>query len=331
MSRMPGARAAQSGFSLVELMIASAISLAISAALITVFVGNTRSRTELDRSHQQIENGRYALELLSDELRVAGFYGELAVAGAAHVDATACAQSAAELGWLASPLQVPVPVQAIEPGAAGSGCLLNRAVGTSSMAIRRLSTESIEPDEVVPPTEYLQTSRCRSDPPGSKVVISGVAGDFRLRNLGCTAAMPLRQILQRTYYVASCSNCVRDAIPSLARLELADGVLRLRTMVEGIEALGIDYGFDVNADGTADVWRTGLDGIAGSAADDWGNVMAVRLHVLSRTLQPTAGHVDSREYSLGLAGSVGPFGDGFKRRLYTRVVRLVNPSGRRES
>jgi type IV pilus assembly protein PilW len=330
MSRPISRRTAQKGFSLVELMIASAISLAITAALVGVFVGNTRSRTELDRSHQQIENGRYALELLADELRVAGFYGELPLAGVAQSEASACALTAAQLGWQASPLRVPVPLQAIAPGAVGSECLTDRAAASPAIAIRRLSTDAIAPAGVVAPNQYLQTSRCKDDLPAIKLVIGGDAGDFVLRDLACDAPMPVRRIVHRVYYLASCSNCGSDSIPSLARIEWVDGALQLRTMVEGIEAIGVDLGFDLNADGAADTWGTGLDGIAGSPANDWGNVMTVRLHLLSRTLRPTAGHVDTRQYELGLAGTVGPFGDGFKRRIYSGVIRLHNPSGRRE-
>ncbi len=330
MSHSECRRSSQLGFSLVELMIASAISLAITAALTTVFVGNTRSRTELDRSHQQIENGRYALELLSDELRVAGFYGELPLAGVLHLVADACATSAAQLGWQVSPLRVPVPVQAVPGGVAGPGCLSDRAAGTAAIAIRRLSTDAIAPAAALAPDEYLQTSRCKKDPPSTKLVISADAGTLVLRNLTCDGPMPVRRILQRTYYIAACSNCGSDTIPSLARAELVGGAIRMRTMVEGIEALGVDYGFDVNADGAADLWQATVDGIVGSPANDWQNVMAVRLHLLSRTLRPTAGHVDTRKYELGSAGTAGPFSDGFKRRIYTGVIRLNNPSGRRE-
>lgn len=323
-------RRPQTGFSLVELMIASAISLTITAALTTVFVANTRSRAELDRSHQQIENGLYALELLSNELRVAGFYGELPLAGVVQTTAPACALTAAELGWGVSPLRIPVPVQSIATAAPGSACLSNRASGTGAIALRRLSTEPIAPAAVLAPNDYLQTSRCKTDPPTLKQVIGSSAAGFVLRNLACDAPMPVRRILQRTYYIASCSNCGSDTIPSLARTELVDGSLQVRTMVEGIEAMGVDFGFDVDGDGSADTWRTSLDGVAGSLANDWGNVMTVRLHLLSRTLRPTAGHLDNNMYSLGLAGTVGPFGDGFKRRVYSSVIRLNNPSGRRE-
>jgi type IV pilus assembly protein PilW len=223
-----------------------------------------------------------------------------------------------------------VPVQAIAPGAAGSACLADRAAGTPAIAIRRLSTEPIAPAGVQATNEYLQTSRCREDPPATRMVISAGAGDFVLRNRACDAPMPVRRIVQRTYYIASCSNCGSDNIPSLARADLVDGDIEVRTLVEGIEALGVDFGFDMDGDGAADIWAATVDGVAGSPANDWANVMALRLHLLTRTLRPTAGHVDTRRYDLGSSGTAGPFADGFKRRVYTGVIRLNNPSGRRE-
>lgn len=332
MKRQLPRKAAQQGLSLVELMVASVIALAISAALAGIFAGNSRARTELDRSSRQIENGRYALELIADELRVAGFYGEVPMAGVALASASPCAVDAAQLGWQVSPLRVPAPVQSIAANQA-EACLADRLAGTPAIAIRRLGTDTIPVGAVVAANDYVQTSRCNDDPAGATLVLGNAAAGFTLRNLACTAPTPVRRIVQRTYYIASCSNCgdAADAIPSLKRIELVGGELVENTLAEGIEAIGIDLGFDLDGDGAPDVWRTGVDGVAGSPANDWGNVMAVRLHVLSRTTEPTAGHVDSRAYELGLAGAVGPFGDAFKRRVYTTVIRLNNPAGRREA
>lgn len=335
--RTPG-RKRQKGLTLVELMVASVISLAITAALVGVFASNSRSRTELDRSSRQIENGRYALELLAEEIRLAGFYGEVPMIGALQVEASPCAVDAAQLGWQLSPLRTPVPLQSVPAGAADAVCLSDRADGPASslgvappaLAIRRLATIAVAPGAVAAGNEYVQTSGCDNDPVATRLVVSGAAADFTLRNLACTAPAQVRRIMQRTYFIASCSNCATDAIPSLKRVELIDGALQLRTMAEGIEALGIDLGFDLDGDGAPDEWRLGPDGAAGSPANDLGNVMAVRLHLLSRTTEATAGHVDDRVYDLGLAGTVGPFGDGFKRRVYSGVVRLNNPAGRRE-
>jgi type IV pilus assembly protein PilW len=65
------------GFSLVELMTAVAIGLLVLMGLSTVFVNSSQSYQETRRTSEQIENGRYAIELLSQEIRHAGFFGEM--------------------------------------------------------------------------------------------------------------------------------------------------------------------------------------------------------------------------------------------------------------
>lgn len=65
----------QSGFTLVELMIAITISLLIMLALISVFINLSRNNNELSKTNLQIENGRLAMQLLQDDLAHAGFWG----------------------------------------------------------------------------------------------------------------------------------------------------------------------------------------------------------------------------------------------------------------
>ena len=66
----------QLGVSLIELMISITIGLLILVALSTLFVNQSRARIELDKSNRMIDNGSYALKLLSDNLSMAGYYGE---------------------------------------------------------------------------------------------------------------------------------------------------------------------------------------------------------------------------------------------------------------
>src|SRR5260221_14510017 len=70
------ARAAR-GFSIIELMTAVPIGLVILAGLASVFVNSSNANREMKNSAEQIENGRYAIEFLSQDLRPAGYYGEL--------------------------------------------------------------------------------------------------------------------------------------------------------------------------------------------------------------------------------------------------------------
>ena len=66
----------QRGFSLIEMMIGLTIGLLILTVLSTLLVNNSKARVDLDQSMQQVENGRYAMQLLGDEIRHAGYYGE---------------------------------------------------------------------------------------------------------------------------------------------------------------------------------------------------------------------------------------------------------------
>ena len=80
-------------------------------------------------------------------------------------------------------------------------------------------------------------------------------------------------------------------------------------------------------------------GCAGNACVvNWRNVMSVRVNLLSRTTDPSPGHVDNKVYTLGkkadgsdnaFPSSGSGFNDGYKRHVYQADVRLTNPSGRR--
>ncbi len=67
--------ASEGGFTLVEMMIAMTIGLMLLAGMVTYFVNASGNQRELQRSGQQIENGRYALDSLIQDLHLAGFYG----------------------------------------------------------------------------------------------------------------------------------------------------------------------------------------------------------------------------------------------------------------
>ena len=104
-------------------------------------------------------------------------------------------------------------------------------------------------------------------------------------------------------------------------------------LVDGIQNLQFDYGIDTDGDGAPDYSTTGTNNNAGVALThtDWAQVMTVRANVLVRTTEPSAGQNDQKTYNLGLAGDVGPFGDRYKRHVFTELVRVVNPSGRKAS
>lgn len=63
------------GFTLVELMIAMTLGLLIMAALVTLFVDTSRTNREMAKTNSQIENARFALQLLKEDFVHGGYWG----------------------------------------------------------------------------------------------------------------------------------------------------------------------------------------------------------------------------------------------------------------
>src|SRR5688572_5030678 len=68
-------RASNSGFTLVELMISMTLSLLVLAALVGLFVNTSRSGAEMAKTNALIENGRFAVQLVEEDLVHGGYWG----------------------------------------------------------------------------------------------------------------------------------------------------------------------------------------------------------------------------------------------------------------
>ncbi len=167
-----------------------------------------------------------------------------------------------------------------------------------------------------------------------------VPASFNLLKKDDTTAADIRRYIVNIYFVSPCNvpasgtTCSAAAdngrpIPTLKRLELSTsgGAAAFTTtaLVEGIENMQIDYHLDSTNTGVPD-----SPGVTAPAVATWPNVMQVQVHLLARNNEASIGHTDTKTYSLGLAGSVGPFGDAFKRHVYSGIVRVMNVSQRRE-
>jgi type IV pilus assembly protein PilW len=320
------------GFSLVELMVAIAIGLILVAGLATLFANSSQTGSELDKSMRQIENGRYAAELLGEDISVAGYYGELSATGIATVTAPACATAVTALGWDNTASTTPVAVTGLSATeAAALSCLPNYKTGTEALVLRHVDTTSVAPGAATNGGVYLQTSRCSTDPNATRFIVSTSSSDFTLHGIDCTSINTVQRYISRIYYVATCDECGADTIPTLKRAELKGNQMVVSPLAEGIEEIAYDYAFDTSGDGSPDSYLAGLSGVAGAADNDWGNVVGVRVHFLSRTTEPTAGFTDGgTTYDLGLSGTRGPFTDSYKRRAYTVTTRINNIAGPRE-
>jgi type IV pilus assembly protein PilW len=334
----------QSGFTLVELMIAITLGMLIVAGLALTFVNSSRARDEVERANQQIENGRYAMQVLGDDLRLAGYLAEFNVAQAGLATPAAKPDPCAtDLATLRTAL--PLHLQGYDDGAALS-CLTDVRANTDIVVVRRVSScvSGAANCASVPGAAYFQASLCNDS---TELGSANTADQYRLdtntasldrHRKDCTSLASMRQYLTRIYFVAN-NDAAGDGIPTLKRAELGAGGFAIVSIAGGIENLQLEHGIDNDNDGIPDAVTANPDiynACAGAACvTHWLNVMTVRINLLARNTSTSGAHTDTKTYSLGLkadatANTVGPFNDGFKRHAFQAEVRLNNPAGRRE-
>ena len=338
--RALAARARAAGFSLVELMVSMTIGLMLLATLLVVFANASSARGELERSSRQIENGRYAVELLSDDLRIAGFFGEVNVGALAAPAALPDPCSTVAADWAAA---MPVHVQGYDSGFGAPACIpADIKPNTDILVVRRAKTcvagvSGCEPAIAGKP--YVQSTLCGNEMPPYVVGALGTTA-FTLKRKDCTTAAALREYLVNVYFI-SANNRAGQNIPTLMRLELTGPAMTQVPLVEGIEEFNVEYGIDNDGDGQPDAYTADptIYTYAGctvcTAVNNWSNVVTAQLHVLARSPEPSPRYLDTKSYSLGPDGAgnaitVGPKKDGYRRHVYTAMVRIANPAGRRD-
>jgi type IV pilus assembly protein PilW len=362
---MPSGRK-QSGVSLVELMIAIALGLVLILGLTTVYLNSSRASKELQRAGQQIENGRYALEVLSNDLRHAGFFGELGVFAAPTVASDPCSTAqAALLASVSLPLQVYRAANlASRPDLSTTTCTAgllanaNVAVGSDIIVVRRADTTPLAVGDVAKAGEvYVQANSISADIQfGNNAAITAAsmadgATAATIKKKDGTAAI-IRKFHVHVYFVAPCrlgsgagGICTNtdDSIPTLKMLALqvnpSTGVFQMMLvpLVAGIEVVKAELGIDDTP--TTVNQLTGLPGdaivdsySAAPSIAQMGNAISGRVFVLARNTESTPDYADQKSYQLGTVAVLtkAATNDTFKRHLFVGEVMLSNMGGRKE-
>lgn len=338
-------RSTQTGLSLIELMVASAIGLLLLLGVTNIVINSSRAHKEIAAMGQQLENGRYAMQIFTDELKHAGFYGQLYSAIPSYAGASLpnpCAPDPTDPALLSADLELAVQGYNAPPdGADPLSCLTdaNHLGDTDILVVRRAETKLADPASLTATDVYLQAL-----PDGSVIDTGGNAASFNLLKPDGTTKADVRKYRVDIYYVSPCSvpssgsQCDAGAdggnpVPTLKRLTLTSTGMKAEPLIEGIENLQIDWGIDHNGDGAPNETDPGVSGddyrAIPSDIAEWKNVVALRLHILARNIQASPGYTDDKQYAFGESGTDTP-GGSFKRHLYSGAVRLMNVSSRRE-
>jgi len=292
-ARYPALRR-QQGVTLVELMIALAIGLLVTVAMLKVYVdasGMYRFNEGLARVQ---ENGRFALEFIRRDARVAGFWGcnsdtvlvnGIKPASNAYIDVDAGDIAGTSDDGLNNADSITFR------SATGSGVLVTSGMSNENSRI------TVDPESIgsLSKDTAALISDCEN---GDLFQITGISGTTLEHTVAADAnASPdlSKKYLAgaRVYEARQTTYCVADGIgkdkdgkpiPSLRRAYGKNSVSDCETgdeLLEGIENMQILYGEDTDADGDGTANRYVAFGASGLDID---RIVSVRISVLVRSI-----------------------------------------------
>lgn len=322
----PFLHARQAGLSLVELMVSLLIGLIVVGGLMTVFVNSRGTYSTSEDQAHMLDGARYAMHVLSYDLRMAGGYGQNSwpstIEGRKN-EFSAVSQQAT--GDCASLFYADIDRKifaANNRNPFSASCIDNDDYqpGTDVLVVRYASPDAIADDDLVGGVAYVQ-----AQPSHGRIFVGATAPSFSPNN---------NYALRTHVYYVSPNTEPDDGIPALRRISLIEGPeMEDEVIVSGVENFQVQFGIDeceaspcdgsvnhyVDADNTSvfgDTSWTRLEGVE--------NIRAVNAWVLMRAETATAGFsAPVQSYSMA-NNTINVTDDGFRRKLFSSVFNVRN-------
>ena len=336
------------GFSVLEVLVALSMTLILLAAVYGVYLA-ARQGYGLNRGSAQVQqSGRFALALLDDSLRMAGYTGcggrqvsinnVLTSPSAFNYDFGQGIEGfdAVSGGW--SPAEPATLSSLPEPPVAGSDIV---TITTSEGNGQRITADmpntaaDLKVTPVSPPKvsdgEILMVSDCASASVFQVTNYTTSNGNIA-HNTGSTyspgnatkdlgsafhAGAEVQQIARVSYFVASRSGAADCSAHDCGLYEYENG--QEKELVGGIDDLQIRYGVDSDGDKVPNQY------FPASGVSTWKNVVSVRVGLLAASRQRalTNGKVGPRQMTI-LEQTESVPQDRYLRRVFTGFVALRN-------
>ena len=314
----------QSGFSLVELMVALGLSMVLAVAVVTVFVNNSHSFNQDENVSRMQDDARHALRELAFEISMAGHYAELLVPGAVQADATLSIGTdcgpAGQLNWA---------YRTVQPGTDTSLSLT--AVDNATSATVIAAHSCFQAGEVVDGTDVVSIKRVAGAEAAAPTNDSVYLRTNGTQGLLYSAPMPGTPTVNvpapnadweyrpSIYYIRQFANAPGDGIPTLCRKVLRGATPGMRTecLATGIEDLQVEYGIDTSENGQPNIY------INSPTVAEIQNVVTARIFLLARTTEPDVKYANQKTFSISNAPNYTP-NDSFHRRVFSTSVAVQN-------
>lgn len=322
----PIARAA--GFTMIELMIAIGMGLAIIAGLAGMLAGTSSSSKTNDRTSELQTNGVYALNAIKQDLRQAGYRGYTwaepnTVSTALGTITGECGNGT---GAFISNLRQGI-WGANDSNPFSGNCIPDKtgAAGGDVLVVRRLDGTPVATP--VANTLYFRSTYNTGEIFRGATVPTTISGTAKpLANFPLQASV---------YYVRPYTTAATESplVPALFRVVLMpDGSMARELVTSNIEQLQLQYGRLTTVPDTryydsftaANCASCTLDnGFATTSTPTvWDEINSVRIWLLVRSATPEPGYVNNTSYVMG--DKTYAVNDGYRRQLLTAVVQLRN-------
>ncbi len=325
----------QHGVTLVELMVALALGLLITVAMLKVYVDASRMYRFNEGLARVQENGRFALEFIRRDARVAGFWGCYSEAPLTdQISTTSDAWINVDAGHITGTNDDGLnSADSITfRSATGSGTLVNTTMTAASDSVSVNSVATITSGMAVLISDCDNGDIFQvTDTSGASLAHAVGANTNTSANLSKAYASGslVYQAQQTTFCIADGAD---PSQPSLRRLTnptsgqtcASDGL----ELLEGVENMQILYGEDTDADSEG----ANGDGTAnryvpiGTASLDIDRVVSVRLSLLARSLSNNLTTEPSPYTFNGTAVTPGAT-DKYLRKVFTTTITLRNKAG----
>lgn len=331
--KIPNSYIKQRGLTLVEVMVAIAISLVLLTGVIQIFIENRQTYRAQEALSRVQENGRFAMHFLTREIRMAGFTGCASMANVnniADTDNNNIADTTTDFttGGIDGREQADLPynitdatqLTVAEVNANTDVLIIKRGTdtgvrltGNMNVVNANIQMDSATVNGAFQAGDTLVISNCESADifgatnvgNGGGVTAIAHANNANINNnlsaLYGTDATVMR-FENFTFYIANNP----AGVPALYRKRLNGGAIVTEELIDGIEDMEILFGEDTDADRTANRYVS-----ADTVGLNMANVVSVRITLRLRTLEDNV-------------AAVAANGDRRIRRTYTTTTSIRN-------
>lgn len=340
-------RARQAGFTLVELMVGLTFGLFLVMAMSILYANMSRNRSELEKTNRQIENGRYAIELLQSEIQLTGFWGDLVIAEPIMTQSDACETSNFGIGTNSANLPIGLFGYASNSVSDSNSTIkpscVSAATNSDVLLLRRLSTDTTAIGSITNTNiyTYVQTSACANEiSVNNTIIVSTTGTSLTLTEKDCVTKRFARKLASTIYYI--------DKTDFTLRKKELNGDESATALVDGIEYIHFEYVLDRLKNGSIAIDGLG-DGIpdtsavlaseinnpcdvSGKEGYCWANVIGIQIYLVARNNEFSAGYSSPSSYVLSRV-TYQPSADSrrFKKHVYNAYAPLTNPAIRRQT